>query len=134
MELLGTTAQARHEKLGDRLRANKTRRVCIVGLIVSWIFGSAILAFGISIYVNDGYIWNGINYIEVIGLLNGSISEVISLIIAMIVTLLNESMGYVHSTALRGSLQREGQLGFNSNLRLFSSSKNSMSNSTYIKG
>ncbi|KAF5870851.1 uncharacterized protein Bfra_009406 [Botrytis fragariae] len=67
----------------------------------TWIFGSAILAFGISLHVRRGCIWNGIDFIRVVEFISGPISEAISLIINMIVTLLNESMGYVHSTALR---------------------------------
>ncbi len=48
-----------------------------------------------------------------------------------LVTLLNDSMGYIHSVSLRWSLQREGKLDFNSNLRLLSSSKYSKPNSWY---
>ncbi|CCD47361.1 hypothetical protein BofuT4_uP005200.1 [Botrytis cinerea T4] len=51
----------------------------------------------------------------------------------MIVTLLNESMGYVHSTLLRWSLQREGRLWFSSNIRLFSNTKNSEINSVNFR-
>ncbi|EAQ86847.1 hypothetical protein CHGG_08100 [Chaetomium globosum CBS 148.51] len=45
-----------------------------------------------------------------------------------LVTLLNDSMGYIHSCSLRWSLQREGKLDFNSNLRLLTSPKHSRPN------
>jgi len=44
------------------------------------------------------------------------------------VTLLNDSMGYIHNCALRWSLQREGKLEFNSNLRLLTASRYSRAN------
>lgn len=44
------------------------------------------------------------------------------------VTLLNDSMGYVHSCTLRWSLHREGKLDFNSNLRLLTAAKHSPPN------
>jgi len=47
------------------------------------------------------------------------------------VTLLNDSMGYIHTVSLRWSLQREGKLDFNSNLRLLTSSKYSRPNAWY---
>lgn len=47
---------------------------------------------------------------------------------AGIVTLLNDSMGYIHACSLRWSLQREGKLDFNSNLRLLTASKHSRPN------
>lgn len=97
MALLGTTVQARHEQLGDRLRANKTRRICIVGLIVSWILGSVTFAIGVYFYPSRGH--SGIPGYD----LSGIVSEIVPLIVK-IVTLLNESMGYVHSTSFRWSL------------------------------
>ncbi|KAF7890489.1 hypothetical protein EAF00_008804 [Botryotinia globosa] len=125
MTVLGTTAQARHEQLGDRLRAHKTRRICIVGLIISWMFGFVTFAIGVHFYPSRGRYGNpGYD-------LSGTVGEIVPLIVNMIVTLLNERMGYVHSTSLRCSLKREGRHGFNSSLRLFSSSKLSKSNSWY---
>lgn len=40
-------------------------------------------------------------------------------------------MGYIHNCSLRWSLQREGKLDFNSNLRLLTSSRNSRPNAWY---
>lgn len=57
--------------------------------------------------------------------------EVLPLGINIIVTFLNESMGYIHSTSLRWSLQYENRLTFNSNLRLLSSSHRSKPNKWY---
>lgn len=45
------------------------------------------------------------------------------------VTLLNDSMGYIHTCSLRWSLHREGKLDFNSNLRLLTSAKHNRPNS-----
>jgi hypothetical protein len=45
------------------------------------------------------------------------------------VTLLNDSMGYIHTCSLRWSLHREGKLDFNSNLRLLTSAKRNRPNS-----
>ncbi|TGO30251.1 hypothetical protein BPAE_0007g01330 [Botrytis paeoniae] len=75
---------------------------------LSWIFGSAILAFGISLHVRRGYISNGIDFFQVVDLLSGPINETIFLIINMIVTLLNESMGYVHSQRSGGLCNGRG--------------------------
>ncbi len=40
-------------------------------------------------------------------------------------------MGYIHTVSLRWSLQREGKLDFNSNLRLLTSSRKSWPNAWY---
>ncbi|KAK3320669.1 hypothetical protein B0T19DRAFT_444497 [Cercophora scortea] len=65
--------------------------------------------------------------------------EVLPLGLNVVVTLLNDSMGYIHSCSLRWALQREGKLEFNSNLRLLTASKTSkpngmIANATYLVG
>lgn len=49
-------------------------------------------------------------------------TEMMSLALNLIVTACTESVGFVHSIALRSSLASEGRLHFNTNLRLFTAS------------
>ncbi|KAK4148831.1 hypothetical protein C8A00DRAFT_47428 [Chaetomidium leptoderma] len=100
-----------------------TRAWCVCGLVVSWIFGiSSLLAGGICVYleVRDG------NAAHII--LSHTWREVLPLGLNILVTLLNDSMGYVHTCSLRWSLQREGKLDFNSNLRLLTAPTHSRAN------
>ncbi|KAL2145233.1 hypothetical protein VTI28DRAFT_7742 [Corynascus sepedonium] len=65
--------------------------------------------------------------------------EVLPLGLNILVTFLNDSMGYIHSCSLRWSLQREGKLDFNSNLRLLTAPKHSrpngvIPNAVYLTG
>ena len=59
------------------------------------------------------------------------VAEFGPLAINLFVTLLIQGTGYIHSVSLRWSLQHEGRLNFNSNLRLFSSSRRSAPNRWY---
>ncbi|KAK4246976.1 hypothetical protein C7999DRAFT_32660 [Corynascus novoguineensis] len=65
--------------------------------------------------------------------------EVLPLGLNILVTFLNDSMGYIHACSLRWSLQREGKLDFNSNLRLLTAPKHSrpngvIPNAVYLTG
>ncbi|KAK3304107.1 uncharacterized protein B0T15DRAFT_485858 [Chaetomium strumarium] len=100
-----------------------TRTWCLCGLVLSWIIGiGALLAGGICVYVEvrDG------NATHII--MSHYWREVLPLGLNILVTLLNDSMGYVHTCSLRWSLQREGKLDFNSNLRLLTAPTHSRPN------
>lgn len=101
-------------------RGYSARNWCRVGLTISWILGLAAVASGAlflkfgqpSFYLEPGW------------------KEILPLLINIIVTLLNESMGYLHGTVLRWALLEKGKLTFNSNLRLISHSPGTRANST----
>ncbi|KAG9233136.1 hypothetical protein BJ875DRAFT_55204 [Amylocarpus encephaloides] len=114
-----------HEKLDKALF---TRNVCAIGLCASWLTGFAALGGGCyCLYLerND----NQEKRPEFI--IPHFAKEMLPLGINIILTFLNESMGYIHSTSLRWSLQYENRLTFNSNLRLLSSSGKSLPNKWY---
>lgn len=106
-------------------RALGTKRVCIFGLICSWVSGFGILAFGCWLA------WQYNNHKHMYWTLPHLVAELMPLAINLVVTLLTQSTGYIHAVSLRWSLQREGRLTFNSNLRLFSSSRQSAPNRWY---
>ncbi|KAK3344320.1 hypothetical protein B0T25DRAFT_323332 [Lasiosphaeria hispida] len=100
-----------------------TRRWCVFGLVVSWFAAiGSLLAGAISLYIEirDG----SSPYI----VMSHTWREIVPLVMNVLVTLLNDSMGYIHTCTLRWSLQREGKLEFNSNLRLLTASKFSRPN------
>ncbi|OCK86474.1 hypothetical protein K432DRAFT_284596, partial [Lepidopterella palustris CBS 459.81] len=49
----------------------------------------------------------------------------------VVITIINDTLGNIHTVTLRWALYRENRLEFNSNLRLFSSTK-SIWNSWYV--
>lgn len=110
----------------DKLdKALETRNCCVAGLSVSWFVGVAAIGGGCyCVYL--GLYERGAQFV-----IPHLAKEVLPLGINIIVTFLNESMGYIHSTSLRWSLQYENRLTFNSNLRLLSSSKHSRPNAWY---
>lgn len=57
--------------------------------------------------------------------------EILLLLLNALITVCNESLGYIHTVSLRWALCRDKRLEFNSNLRLFSSSRISKPNSWY---
>ncbi|KAK4122793.1 hypothetical protein N657DRAFT_620872 [Parathielavia appendiculata] len=100
-----------------------TRAWCVFGLVVSWIVGiGTLLAGGICVYLEhrDGAAAHIV--------LSHMWREILPLGLNILVTLLNDSMGYVHTCSPRWSLQREGKLDFNSNLRLLTAAKHSRAN------
>jgi hypothetical protein len=92
---------------------------CVFGLFISWALGALAIAGGsLSLVVGQP------NFV-----LPEFFKEALPLLINVFVTLLNESMGYIHTASLRFSLLEDGKLRFNSNLRLLSHSRTSWANS-----
>ncbi len=102
-------------------RASSTRTLCIIGLSLSWMVALLSLAVGVPSSVRSR---------EVV--FSTPISfELVILGQNILITVCNESLGFIHSVSLRWALQREGRLAFNSNLRLFTSSRTSKPNKWY---
>ncbi|PMD38833.1 hypothetical protein L207DRAFT_584233 [Hyaloscypha variabilis F] len=112
----------------DKLnKAIGTRNCCVVGLCVAWFTGFAAIGGGFyCIYLDNAEIGLKSHFI-----IPHAAKEMIPLGMNILVTFLNESMGYIHSTTLRWSLQFDNRLTFNSNLRLLSSSARFKSNKWY---
>jgi hypothetical protein len=115
-------------------RALWTRNCCIAGLILCWLAGIATEAYSIYIFcrmrtapasdqplTDAAPLWR----------LPHMVAEGIPLAINVVVTLLVESTGYIHTASLRWALLRDDKLRFNSNLRLLSSSRTSKPNKWY---
>jgi hypothetical protein len=100
-------------------RGLSARDWCIFGLTISWMVGSATVVSGVLFLV----------YGQPLFILSEPGKEALPLLINILVTLLNESMGYIHGTSLRWSLLAEGKLRFNSNLRLISHTRGTLANS-----
>ncbi|CAP70530.1 uncharacterized protein PODANS_3_5960 [Podospora anserina S mat+] len=100
-----------------------TRRACVTGLVLCWFVAvGSIIGGGLCLYkeVRDD------DSIRID--LSNRWRELLPLGLNIFITLLNDSMGYIHAVALRWSLIREGSLDFNSNLRLLTFSKKSPPN------
>ncbi|KAK3371814.1 hypothetical protein B0T24DRAFT_531380 [Lasiosphaeria ovina] len=111
-----------------------TKRWCLAGLVISWLIAIAASLAGAILLKQE--IQNG-RATQI--LIWDTWREVLPLGLNVLVTLLNDSMGYIHTCTLRWSLQREGKLEFNSNLRLFTASKFSrpngrLANAVYLPG
>lgn len=121
-----------------------TRTWCVCGLVLSWIAGiGTLIAGGICAHLEarDGYpahiilshTWRevlplGLNILGTFSLPSSMLPSLVHAPDDLAVTLLNDSMGYIHACTLRWSLQREGKLDFNSNLRLLTAPKHSRPN------
>ncbi|KAK4166215.1 hypothetical protein QBC43DRAFT_21808 [Cladorrhinum sp. PSN259] len=111
-----------------------TRWWCVFGLVISWFVAmGSLFAGAICLYleIRDQKAAHIV--------LSHRWREILPLGLNIFVTLLNDTMGYTHAVALRWSLQREGNLEFNSNLRLLTASKYSVPNGlipnlTYLAG
>jgi hypothetical protein len=112
----------------DKLnKAIGTRHCCVAGLCAAWFTGFAAVAGGVyCIYLDMSDTGRQSHFI-----IPHAAKEVLPLGLNILVTFLNESVGYIHSCTLRWSLQYDNRLTFNSNLRLLSSSARFKSNKWY---
>jgi hypothetical protein len=106
----------------DYNRGLATRNICIGFLLLSLLTGLTAIIVPLAAFHQKAP-W----YFS----LKSTTVEIIVLASNVVITLLNESMGYIHTASLRWSLQQEGRLSFNSNLRLFSSSRLTAVNKWY---
>lgn len=97
----------------DYDRSNSTRKLCLVLLGVSYIFGLVLILFGAFGAKGTSSTLD----------ISGNIKEVISLVINGVIFACTETLGLIHAISLRWALFREGKLDFNANLRMFAFSK-----------
>jgi hypothetical protein len=113
----------------DKLdKALGCRNCCVLGLCAAWVTGFAGIIGGCYCIYLDNFHTNGGASNKAQFIFPRAAKEVLPLGLNIVVTFLNEAMGYIHSTSLRWSLQYENRLTFNSNLRLLSSAKRSRPN------
>jgi hypothetical protein len=98
--------------------------MCLAGLILCWLIGFAPLGLGI-------YQFRRHPECKLVTLTHLE-QELIVLFINVTVTACNDITGFIHTLSLRWALHQESKLDFNSNLRLFTSSRRSKANSWYI--
>ncbi len=85
-------------------------------LYLAWFVIAACLTLSIYIIVSDGE-----NHLFRKIALPEAGSEGLAFIVNILVTILTDSMGFVHASSLRWALYREERLEFNTNVRLFTS-------------
>lgn len=121
-------------------RALGTQRLCFIGLAFSYLASLGLVVGGAWLFhsaeqkltpveVELGY---GSDPVLVIGTIPSAYRELLGFIFNASVTVFTDCLGYIHATSLRWSLYHEGRLHHNSNLRLFTSSRNSIPNSWYM--
>ncbi|KAK6544658.1 hypothetical protein TWF694_001346 [Orbilia ellipsospora] len=102
-------------------KSQGTRNACIAGLILAWIIGTGLIAGGAYLSKHG----------QPIIPISRTSQELLPILLNVIITLLNEPLGFIHAVSLRWALRRETRLAFNSNLRLLTSSKTSWPNAWY---
>jgi hypothetical protein len=96
---------------------------CRIGLIFAWLAILGSFASGVFIIIIPGR-----DCLYPAALSTQSI-QILAFVVNLVVALLTDAMGYIHSTALRWALLREGRLSSNSNTRLLNSAHSSPLNS-----
>lgn len=96
-----------------------SRNICVAGLVLSWISGFVAVIVGAWLVH-----FHGSGHLT---LAEGA-AEGVKLVINVYITLLNEAMGFIHTISLKWALHHERRLEFNSDLRLLSSSRQSLPN------
>jgi hypothetical protein len=126
-------------------RSLSTRTFCVVALILTWLAGIGILVLGVVVakhpsttcYKLYGYFGGselicssgGPYQTRLPG--NKNFYYILPLLINFIITALVDGTGFIHSQTLKWAMHQEGRLSFNSNLRLFTQSRKSFSNSWF---
>ncbi len=98
-------------------RGDRTRKTCTIGLVLSTVTGIGFIILG-AVARGRSKTFH----------LNSAALELIPLAINVVVLLITECLGYIHSTSLRWALFDEGKLEFNTNLRLLTFSRRSFAN------
>lgn len=126
-ELLEVGCDARaHEDQRYRFfdRGRQIKTFCVISVIVTWILSSGCLAFSIYIIQNNAageHLYRFSRFER----------TALPLVLNVVVALCTDAVGYVHTVSLRWSLKHEGRLYWNSNLRLFSSSRKTALNAWF---
>jgi hypothetical protein len=116
-----------------------SKRLCIGGLAFCWLVGIASFAIGLYLVCTGGILVSG-TAIEahpftipggIATSFNKYAKELAPLGLNILVTICNDITGYMHTVSLRWALQKESRLTFNSNLRLFTSARQSKANAWY---
>ncbi|KAG1719666.1 hypothetical protein EDB19DRAFT_1970748 [Suillus lakei] len=105
-------------------RSLTSRRYALVGVAFSGIISCCCIATGVVILAAQGV--DGVTPLISLGTapnVNTSLSELLSLILNLLVTICTESTGFVHGTSLRSALASESRLRFNTNLRLLTGAR-----------
>ncbi|KAF2801265.1 uncharacterized protein BDZ99DRAFT_555423 [Mytilinidion resinicola] len=117
--------------------ALSTQRLCFIGLVFSYLLslgliigGTLLLHVSTNQQLHDGF--PGSDPILRTGNISNAVRETLAFIFNASVTVITECLGYIHATSLRWTLYHEGRLRRNSNIRLFTSSRNSTPNSWYM--
>ena len=116
-----------------------SRRLCLGGLAFCWLVGLASLAIGLYLVRTGGILVSDGNVQEYPFTIPGGIAtsfnkyaqELAPLGLNILVTICTDITGYIHTVSLRWALQEESRLTFNSNLRLFTSARQSKANAWY---
>jgi len=117
--------------------APSTRKTCLVGLVLSGIlafFGLLVTVALATALAKDLEDLTDINSAGLVPttLYGQAALFTIPLVMAIILTFCNESVGLVHTTSLRWALWREGRLNFNTNLRLMAQAHTSKPNHWFV--
>lgn len=106
--------------------ASTTRSGCIGAISLGIILSFLCLISGIYILRTNQTILGSLSSISTSG------QEVLALAVNLVLTLSTDGMMFVHSVSLRWALYREERLEYNTNIRLFTSSKKFGPNKWYI--
>jgi hypothetical protein len=108
--------------LPDVDRGHSTRFGCLIGLVATWLAILGCLISSVFIIVTQG---GSCVYPTS---LTAASARAVSFLINILLALFTDALGYIHTISLRWALFREGRLDFNTNNRLLSSTRRSMSN------
>ena len=100
-----------------------TAILCKIGLIFTWLTVVICLVVAAALMINPP----GRPFLCLLSL-SSTASEALSFTVNILVALLTDCLGFIHSTSLRWALYREDRLFFNTNLRLFTSARRSAPN------
>jgi len=108
--------------LPDVDRGHSTRFGCLLGLGATWLAILGCLISSVFIIATQG----GSCVYETS--LSAAGARGASFVINILLALFTDAVGYIHATSLRWALFRENRLEFNTNTRLFNSTRRSLSN------
>ncbi|KAH7916721.1 hypothetical protein BJ138DRAFT_5654 [Hygrophoropsis aurantiaca] len=108
------------KRFGDYDRSETSGKISLVGIAATIVIGLVAVIIGIYIAVPRP---NGMPGVVAVTITSTAAPEVLGLIMAAVIVLCVEAIGFVHSVTLRAALASESRLRFNNNLRLLTASR-----------
>ena len=125
---LGDSPKASSSIIHESNAGSVTMKLCSATIVVAVLIALPAIIYGV--YFSSYSHVEGLHRLK----LGDTLREALPLAINVVLTVITRGLGLIHASTLRWNLLTEGRLIFNTNLRLFTSSRTNWANSRFFNG